>query len=222
MKTKHLLPEELTLSPSDVYAAMRYGGAAPDPEVAALVERMMAEALLAARPAYACDTVPAALLDRGCALIGGARMRVGGIIGSYLEGMTHACVFVATAGAEFEAWRRSVKENGDILGEYVADSIGTVIAEACVEKLGRDLSEEDPRPHSLPYSPGYCAWDIREQRLLFPLLPPRPCGVSLSESCLMHPEKSVSGFFALGENLVPQPYRCEVCTNKSCYKNRSR
>jgi cobalamin-dependent methionine synthase I len=73
---------------------------------------------------------------------------------------------------------------------------------------------------SMPYSPGYCNWDIREQHLLFSLFPERPCGVILSETSLMAPEKSVSGFFALGEKLQRQPYHCQICKNSKCYKRR--
>lgn len=212
--------DRLVLDPKAVWSVMRYGDAQPDSEVCAMVDEIVDHARSIARPRYVSTTVPAALTGPHTVVIGGVDFRVGTIIASYLEGMTEACVFVASAGREFNDYLKSVKE--DILTAYVADSVGTVIAEACVDFLDKELSAREPRPHSLPYSPGYCAWDIREQRKLFSLLPPEPCGVELTDSCLMYPEKSVSGFFGIGEHLVHQPYRCGVCPNRSCYKNRNR
>lgn len=106
--------------------------------------------------------------------------------------------------------------------EYVADSVGSVIAERCVTLLGKELDKECEFRHSLPYSPGYCGWDIREQQKLFSLFPPQPCGITLSDSFLMSPVKSVSGFFGLGKELLLQPYRCEICNNRHCYKRKEK
>ena len=92
-----------------------------------------------------------------------------------------------------------LKKQDNIVKEYVADSVGSVIAERCVTLLGKELDKECEFRHSLPYSPGYCGWDIREQQKLFSLFPPQPCGITLSDSFLMSPVKSVSGFFRIRE-----------------------
>ena len=96
---------------------------------------------------------------------------------------------------------------------------GQVLAEYAVGMIEKDYPTSGGI--SMSYSPGYCNWDIREQQILFSLFPPEPCGVHLSESSLMTPEKSVSGFYALGETLVRQPYHCEICKNTRCYKRRN-
>ena len=133
--------------------------------------------------------------------------------------MTHALVFVGTAGVEFDEAVRSLHGEGDIVSDFIADAIGTVLAEMSVARIEKDY--QGNAVISMPYSPGYCNWNIREQHILFSLFPDRPCGIRLSESSLMSPEKSVSGFFALGDNLVRQPYHCEICKNKKCYKRRN-
>lgn len=51
---------------------------------------------------------------------------------------------------------------------------------------------------ALPYSPGYCGWHITGQKALFDHLKPERIGISLSETCLMSPIKSVSGVLVVG------------------------
>lgn len=214
--------DELDITPEKAYAAMGYGGNVPEAEVRGVVDDILRQVTEYAKPSFIFRIVPATVPEKGLVCMGGRPFRVGGIIGSYLPGMDEACVFVATAGNEYDRYLSTLKIKGDILSEYVADAIGSVIAEACVDYVDRILEDVSSKQHSLPYSPGYCAWNIKEQRILFPLLPPNPCGVTLSDSCLMSPVKSVSGFFALGDKLVKQPYKCDICTNKMCYKRRLR
>ena len=203
-----------------VFEAMGYGEAARDEAVSTIVDDLMGRILPRTRIRYAYEIVEASCPARGEVLLGGVRFAPGGIICSYLKGMTHACVFIATAGEEEAAVVREIRAEGDIVADFVADSIGSVLAESAVDALEREIYGK--MGLSLPYSPGYCGWDVREQKALFSLFPEGTCGVRLSESCLMSPEKSVSGFFALGDTLVRQPYHCDICQNSKCYKRKAK
>lgn len=232
MKSGTIRFSDLAISRPAIYEAMRYGDAVPDEYICGLVEEVIAELSEAAdagasrtdgfSPAYMLGIVPAGRIDDLHVRLGGVDFSAGSIICSYLDGMTHACVFVATAGKVFEEYRRAVHESGDIVKDFVVDAVGSIVAESTVKVVEDTLKEISPLNRTMPCSPGYCGWNIKEQRHFFSLFPESPCGICLTDSCLMQPEKSVSGFFGLGENLVPQPYRCAVCTNKSCYKNRNR
>ena len=206
-------------SREELWNAMGYRGAVPDERVSELSERLIERLVPLARLRYMYRIVDAERLSRREVKFDGITFTPGGIICSYLDGMTRACIFVATAGVEFAAALRELASEGDIVADYIADSIGSVLAELAVSRLESELGLDSNL--SLPYSPGYCGWDIREQQMLFPMFPPEPCGIKLSDSSLMTPEKSISGFFALGENLTRQPYHCEICQNKKCYKRRN-
>ncbi len=72
----------------------------------------------------------------------------------------------------------------------------------------------------LRYSPGYCGWDITGQRQLFRALRPEDIGITLRESCLMEPLKSISGVLVAAR---PEVHRfdntypfCTVCTTQTC------
>ena len=72
----------------------------------------------------------------------------------------------------------------------------------------------------LRYSPGYCGWDITGQRKLFHALRPEEIGITLRESCLMEPLKSISGVLVAAR---PEDHRfdntyqfCRTCSTQTC------
>ena len=68
------------------------------------------------------------------------------------------------------------------------------------------------------YSPGYCEWDVSEQHRFFSLLPEAFCGVSLTESSLMQPTKSVSGVMGIGHSAQKRAHACSICTMVNCFR----
>lgn len=216
--------KEFTIAPAgfsrrELWFAMGYADAEPDSNVSGIAEELIERLVPATILRYMYRTVRAEKISSAVISLDGKEFRPGGIICSYLDGMTSACVFVATAGKEFNEELQRIKSENDIVADFIADSIGSVLAELAVARLSEELKPEGIA--SLPYSPGYCGWDIKEQQEFFKLFPPEPCGIKLSESSLMYPEKSVSGFAAMGEKLVRQPYHCDICKNMNCYKRKN-
>jgi cobalamin-dependent methionine synthase I len=100
-----------------------------------------------------------------------------------------------------------------------AETAATLMAETFLESL---LQEEEVSSdaRALPYSPGYCGWHITGQRKLFAFLKPEQIGITLNNSCLMSPIKSVSGVLVAG---APQIHDfandfdfCFDCTSWEC------
>ncbi|MBD9091017.1 MAG: methionine synthase [Bacteroides oleiciplenus] len=230
LKQRQVGLQALNISQEEIYLAMGYRGAIPDSYTCELIAETYAEIAPLCLPRYMFRILEARQVSRqkievgdtGFAAGEGTGFTTGGIIGSYLQGMTQVCLFVATAGKEYDAYLHTLKTQDNIVKEYIADSIGSVIAEACGTLLAKELETESELFHTLPYSPGYCGWNICEQQKLFSFFPPEPCGIVLSDSFLMSPVKSISGFIGLGKELRPQPYRCEICNNKQCYKRKEK
>lgn len=157
--------------------------------------------------------------------IDGMELHTGAVITPYLLDADRYVLFIATAGQEFEQFQHEVKSSGDILQEFLLDSLGSAIAEAVVREVCSKVENYVlPLGYGVshPYSPGYCGWHVTQQKFLFSLLPEQPCGVRLSESSLMSPIKSVSGVIAVGERIVKRKYGCELCGKADCYKNRNK
>jgi hypothetical protein len=76
------------------------------------------------------------------------------------------------------------------------------------------------------YSPGYCGWHISGQRALFDRLRPERIGISLNESFLMTPLKSVSGVLIAGpvdsHMFVANFSYCVDCRERSCTERLER
>lgn len=210
-------PEELP--EKEVWFAMGYKDSVPEERIRGMVRELICELVPKATLRYIYQVVEAEKLSPRQVRMAGKTFTPEGIICSYLQGMTHALLFIGSAGWEFDRAKEALKANDDIVVDFIADSIGSVLAEMTVARIEQDYVGEETI--SMPYSPGYCNWDIREQHILFSLFPERPCGIILSESSLMTPEKSVSGFFALGETLQRQPYHCQICKNTKCFKRRN-
>lgn len=147
----------------------------------------------------------------------------GRIIQAQLQGSEALCWFVATAGEGFEAFMQQVKEEGDMVKLYLTNEIGSMIAEKTADRM-EELLQDQLTPKGLHrtnrFSPGYCGWGVNEQPKLFRLFPPEPCGIRLTDSCLMLPIKSVSGVIGIGHIVKRLEYTCGICQAENCYKKR--
>ena len=79
-------------------------------------------------------------------------------------------------------------------------AIGAAAIEEWTDEAERDIRRELKEGETLVsrYSPGYGDWPLEAQRRLFELLDaPRKAGVSLTDSLLMVPSKSVSAIIGV-------------------------
>ncbi len=117
-------------------------------------------------------------------------------------------------------------ENDFALGTMLdaAASLSTDKAvEVCEASFLHDLVQRGlarPDHRALSYSPGYCGWRLTGQKKLFRHLQPEKIGITLNDSCLMTPLKSVSGVLAAGRkeiHLFETNYTCcRDCRTYSC------
>jgi len=107
----------------------------------------------------------------------------------------------------------------DAAASCMAENSATALAKAFSKKLPDDDDRSD-RIHVMGYSPGYCGWHVTGQHALFRRLRPERIGITLGDSALMHPMKSVSGVLIAGTSAMHTfetgfSY-CAACRTKSC------
>ena len=141
------------------------------------------------------------------------------IVTGQIKKSEKAALFVCTIGSGMENWSKQFLINGDAAMGYLVDCIASVTVES-VTNLLHDFIENEMMKTGLRitnrYSPGYCNWSVSEQHLLFSLLPPNFCGITLTESALMLPIKSVSGVIGIGSKVKRKEYTCDKCGVKDC------
>lgn len=149
----------------------------------------------------------------------------GKIICTQLKNASSCALFVCTAGDGISKESKRLSAGEDPLLGYVFDVLGSVIVEKAMDLIEKKIEFKCVKTGlhiSDRYSPGYCDWSVSEQQLLFGLLPPRFCGVALSDSSLMSPIKSISGIIGIGSKLSQKGYQCNWCTDTNCIYGRIR
>jgi len=145
------------------------------------------------------------------------------IVYQQLKKSEQIAVFACTAGNGVSHWSNQIMPVDPLKG-YIADILGSVVVEAAIDAIQKKMGEEMNRAGlkiTNRYSPGYCGWHTGEQHKLFGLLPDTVCGIRLTESALMLPVKSVSGFIGIGANVRFNSYTCRICDAKFCvYRNK--
>lgn len=153
----------------------------------------------------------------------GIGFQVGKIVAGQLSRASGLAVFLCTAGPGIERLSRGLMSGGDPFTGYLADCMGSLVVEAAIDRI-QDALERHLAARGLRitnrYSPGYCEWHVSEQQKLFRLLPPGYCGVSLTDTSLMRPVKSVSGFIGVGPQVRRVPYTCSLCDLQDCLYRR--
>ena len=145
----------------------------------------------------------------------------------------HLALFAATMGDEVSQAIAGLFDKNDFALGVMLDAVASMTADRTSEVIAdyyhaRLVAEERATPahHVLGYSPGYCGWHITGQRRLFAYLTPSDIGISLNDSCLMSPLKSVSGVLVSGGmevHMFKAGYSyCPQCKNASCVARMER
>ena len=212
MTEKTLTYDELQITLADVYEQMGYHGVLPDEATQRETMTVIGDVRQWLRPQF-CYFVSRELPP----------FDMGKIILRQLRGSEAYALFICTSGVEYETYQQQLKGQGDMVRVFIADALGSVIAEKCADQMEQHLQMEIDKlqwHHTNRFSPGYCGWHVSQQQILFPLFNGHTCGVRLTDSSLMLPIKSVSGIIGLGSTVRHLDYACGLCDFKQCYKRK--
>ncbi len=174
----------LVIDPHGIAPYLRLGGRKPDAALSAKIETMREAALEVIRPARVWRRI-----EWPYGAFGASEK-----LAHHLEGCHVAYLVCGTLGTGFDALLRriSVKSAADTL---VLQAVGTAAIEEWMDAVEDEIRRELAPCETLVsrYSPGYGDFPLEAQRELLGLLDtPRAIGVSLTDTLLMVPSKSVS------------------------------
>lgn len=107
-------------------------------------------------------------------------------------------LFALTLGGKISDTISALFAKKDYAHAYMLDSIASACADNASSISERRINV-DEASKTLLYSPGYCGWNLSGQKQLFKNLEPENIGISLNETFLMSPLKSISGVLISGK-----------------------
>ncbi|MBM4116409.1 hypothetical protein FJ251_01520 [bacterium] len=136
-------------------------------------------------------------------------------------------LFALTLGAPVTERIASLFAAGDFALAAMLDAAASESAELIADSLQRNYARAlgetgglNGQTRLLRYSPGYCGWHLSGQGALFAALRPAAIGITLRESYLMEPLKSISGVIVAGPGAIHSfaddyPF-CADCDTRGC------
>jgi hypothetical protein len=133
---------------------------------------------------------------------------------------------ICTVGRAIEDRVRELWDERELPLAMMLDSVGSAAVESLAEYVN-DLLCQAAIPAELKVtnrvSPGYAGWDTAEQGALFRLCPGLPIDVTLNDSCVMVPGKSISILVGIGPAARVDHYftQCRRCWMRDCAYRRA-
>jgi hypothetical protein len=154
--------------------------------------------------------------------------RIGsGPVATVVAGATELVVGVCTVGSAISQRISEQLRGGRRLHAWFLDELGSWAVDQVRQQLCRQI-ESDAASRgwraSASLSPGESEWSVAEQAVLFSLLDTRAIGVTLNESMVMSPVKSLSLIVGIGPGPlgVEGASNCDFCTIRERCSYRQR
>ena len=198
----------------------------PTPSISSLIDEEMEEAYGLIQTSCFYQFMDIRQVSRPRVILEDGLTMTSKVLSQVLSHCHQVAIFVVNIGQGLEAKVAQLMNEEQMLKPTILDAVGSEAADkaACyIEDKVRELANSNGAEITLRYSPGYCDWDITQQRVLFQAMDSAPLEVSLTEECLMVPRKSVSGVIGLGrfeERRLFSYSPCCYCTKKDCPSRR--
>ena len=181
----------MTIGTSEIVRYLRMGSTEPDPALLARIGELRDLAMAEIRTA---GTWKRFVLSESGIISGGPPLPVAGTLASHLCGCREVYLFCGTIGTGFDALLRRVSaiSGADAL---ILQAIGTAAIEGLMNSAEDEIKKELSADESLTtrYSPGYGDFPLSSQHTILNLLDAsRKVGISLTDTMLMIPSKSIS------------------------------
>ncbi len=195
----------------DVSEALRYLGAAKaDGETVQAVEQAAVELEASITPHFVYKVFSVEHGESGILLPEAGLFLPGKLAQSMLQACNRAVLLCCTLGAEFDRLLRMTQAR-DMAKAAILNACGSAYVEASCEEAEKEIAARYPGMYRTDrFSPGYGDLPLSVQPgFLAALDAGRRLGVTVTDTCLMLPAKSVTAIIGLSE--TPQPARIRGC-----------
>lgn len=214
--------KDLTLSNDYLSAMLGFpDGILPEPFDEYVAEAIQqAEKLCDIRGAFCFSENNEFTPDNSTLIIDEVEFHIGKTVAKELRNSTNLALFICTAGPGISHQSQKLLTGENPVLGYILDSLGSMIVESATDLLQieiKRIAAAKDMQITNRYSPGYCNWSVADQHQLFSFFPKNCCGISLTDSALMNPVKSVSGIIGVGTKMKFREYTCDLCSQTDCF-----
>lgn len=200
-----------SINRAEVLRYMGFRGNAPDKSFTQRIDALEQELIKAAVPRLVWRMEELVRCERGL-YAGGLRLS-GRDIEAHLDGCSHAVIMAATLS--IEADRLIDRAQSRSLADALAlDALGSAGIEQICGKAEDIIKNQLPEKYmTWRFSPGYGDFPIDIQKSLADILDAgRRIGLTVTDSCLMIPRKSVTAVIGVSDRPLPEKRRgCLYC-----------
>lgn len=194
-------------------------------EVAALLQEALAEASRLLRGRASVRWWPVDAFRPDAMVLGGHPLAIPGL-GDRWGAVQEVAVAICTIGDELERRVGELWEARELPLASMLDSVGSCAVETLARAVHEDICRQGADAGLAvtgPLSPGWSAWDVREQHVLFRLCAGETIGVTLNEASVMTPGKSMSLVIGAGRAARVEEHAspCARCGMRECAYRRA-
>ena len=217
----------LEVDPSEVLRFQGYKAdrEPPPPDVLELFEEALTLGRHLIRPRAIVRWLPALPRGGDALEVAGEVLAIPGIAARW-GAVERVAAAVCTIGEALEQRVGDLWASRELPLAAMLDSVGSGATESLAEYVNDALCQEGLVAGlrvTNRISPGYGAWDVGEQVILFRLCSGEPIGVSLNDACFMTPGKSISLLAGAGPAARVDDYfsQCARCWMAGCAYRRA-
>lgn len=168
-------------------------------------------------PAAVLDVLPVQDFHHDTIELEGGASFEGPLVARALAGAEQVGLAICTIGVRLEEQMQNLFAD-DPMQALALDGAGVAalgkVSDTAIAEI-RGIAEQRGLGSGMRAQPGQEGWSIRQQKVLFSLLPAEEIGVRLTDSYLMIPQKSVSFVIGMGPDMRPDAVACDFCSKRS-------
>ena len=213
---------DLTIDKNEVLRYLMYKNDIVDPSLNSIIDKLIAETKDISRPRFTYH-IFSLRKEKDLLLEGTTLFLKGNDIKKHLEFSNKCIVMCATLGSEIEM-RINYYSKIELLKSIILDACASTYIEALCDMAELRIKENEISNikglfFTSRYSPGYGDFDISVQKDLLNIIDaPKKIGVTVTDSSIMLPRKSVSAIIGLQDIKTEENKdKCSLCSlNGNC------
>lgn len=219
--------KDYAIDKNEVMRYLGYRGQTLDAELEKKTDAMINRCLLSASPAYVYRVFDIEQTDNGVRIKDSDVVFSGDNIKRRLSGAPKCALLAVTLGAGVERELNTLQYT-DMTGAVIFNAACTALTEEVADRCCREIADkalESGYTAGARYSPGYGDFPLLHQRDILSLLDAaRKLGITLTDSLLMVPRKSVTAVVGFSRDKDTTPDGCGECgiKGKCEYERRTK